>query len=96
MINQYYKAVAIDESGNSTEAVNYVGVYTLNWEKSFGKPEMGFTETNIDIYELREILNDINYNIETNLQRGNDTTDITYLKNIWNRLSDFITKIENG
>jgi hypothetical protein len=49
-----------------------------------------------DTYNLRELLNDLNYNIETNLQRGIDNIHVTYLKNIWNKLSDEITKIEEN
>ena len=52
------------------------------------------TENKVDTYYLRELLNDLNYNIETNLQNGIDNIHITYLKNIWNKLSDEITKME--
>ena len=38
-----YKAIEIKE-GNSTEPVQYVGVYTLNWLKEWGIPEVGFVE----------------------------------------------------
>lgn len=43
MKDQLYKAVEINDEG-STEPVNYVGVYTLNWQKEWGKPEIGFTK----------------------------------------------------
>ena len=94
MIGQYYKAVEIDAEGNSVEPVNYVGVYTLNWKDRPLKPEIGFVEADVDIYALRELLNDLNYNIEINLQNGIDNIHITYLKNLWNKLSDWITKAE--
>lgn len=44
-----YKIVEI-KNGNSTEPVQYVGVYVLNWQKEWGEPEYGFVEE--EPYEL--------------------------------------------
>jgi len=38
-----YEAIEIKD-GNSTEPVQYVGVYALNWKPEWGEPEMGFVE----------------------------------------------------
>jgi len=38
-----YKAIEIKD-GNSTESVQYVGVYALHWQREWGAPEMGFVE----------------------------------------------------
>lgn len=38
-----YKRVEIKD-GNSTEPVQYVGVYALKWQKEWGEPEVGFVE----------------------------------------------------
>ena len=43
MRDQLYKAVEIKD-GNSTEPVQYVGVYALNWQREWGEPEWGFIE----------------------------------------------------
>jgi hypothetical protein len=43
MKDQFYKAVEIKD-GNSTEPVQYVGVYALNWQREWGEPEWGFVE----------------------------------------------------
>lgn len=51
-----YKAVEIKD-GNSTELVQYVGVYVLNWKREWGKPEMGFVE--IDTEPVSEKIEDV-------------------------------------
>lgn len=57
-----YKAVQIKD-GDSTEPVQYVGVYVLNWQKEWGIPEIGFVEDEpIDITE-EEILDVVVENI---------------------------------
>jgi hypothetical protein len=38
-----YRRIEIKE-GNSTEPVQYVGVYALNWQKEWGEPEAAFVE----------------------------------------------------
>lgn len=43
---ELYKAVEIKD-GNSTEPVQYVGVYALNWQKEWGEPEIAFVEAEL-------------------------------------------------
>ena len=90
MEGQYYKAVGFDAEGTK-QSVNYVGVHPLVWHDHPKQPELGFTEVDIDIPGLRGILNDIQHHIEAT---GDNDQNIAYLKAIWNRLSDFITKLE--
>ncbi len=98
MVGQYYRAVEIDAEGNSVEPVNYVGCHPFNWKLGVefkfphNPPEMGFVETRIDMEGLREILNNIQYTIESSI--ANDTQDVFFLKNLWNDISDFINKVE--
>lgn len=91
MIGQYYRAVEINIEGNSVEPVNYVGVHPLKWMDS-QPPDMGFVECGTDMEELRNILNGINYKIET--AREFNCADQSYLKQLCNDISDFITKFE--
>jgi len=80
-----------------------VRLYMIERSKAYGKDRnyhYGFYDgyqyatKKTDTYNLREILNDLNYTIEINLQSGIDNVGTTYLKNVYNKLSDEITKIE--
>lgn len=39
-----YRLIRINDNGNTTEPVQYVGVYVLNWKKEWGIPEVAFVE----------------------------------------------------
>jgi uncharacterized protein YodC (DUF2158 family) len=45
-----YRRIEIKE-GNSTEPVQYVGVYALNWQKEWGEPEAAFVEEELQPQE---------------------------------------------
>ena len=46
-MSRYFRAVEIDEDGNTTEGVSYVGVHPIAWHRHPDEPQIAFVETGV-------------------------------------------------
>jgi len=84
MIGQLYKAVEIKD-GESTEPVQYVGVYCLHWMKEWGPPFMGFVEVDTPEEPVS--------NIVDNSDNKPPPSGVPF-KGFWERLKAFVINVE--
>jgi len=80
-----YRRIEIKE-GNSTEPVQYVGVYTLNWQREWGEPEVAFTEEEppsqeqVTVDEINELIQPHAITLEHGEKAAQDVHDLVHSK----------------